>query len=74
MYKLIIYDWDAAPDAEEYHGGSRYYVWKRIQYPNLPDAKAEAHFQVEERSAVGAKIIDLSGKQVFSLGLTLEQN
>ena len=58
MYTVIVYDYDAAPDAECYHVG------KRIKCKSLRDAKLDAIEYVEEKFYVGAKVLDDAGQVV----------
>lgn len=69
MLTIVIYDYDAAPDAEDY-----YYVAKRIRVDSLEEAKRFARECVKESFYVGAKVINQEKEILYSLGLTLERN
>lgn len=69
-FKVVLYDYDAAPDAE-----TQYFIQKTLHLPTLKDAKREATFYVEDKFYVGAKIIEVEAKKVvFTMGLTLDDN
>ena len=68
MFRVIIYDWDAAPDAEEY------IVAKRVPADTYHEARDEANFAVEEKFYVGAKVLNAADQVVYTAGLTLDKN
>ena len=66
MFEVIVWDYDAAPDAE-----SQYFVSKRKGFENVEIAKRDARFFVEERSYVGAAVF-CEFDQVAGFGLTFD--
>ena len=68
MFRVVIYDWDAAPDAEEYCIG------KRLQAETYHEARDEANYAVEEKFYVGAKVLNAEGQVVYTKGLTLDRS
>lgn len=65
MSQIIIYDWDAAPDAEEY------IVAKRVSAESYHEARDEANFAVEEKFYVGAKVLNAANQVVYTAGLAV---
>lgn len=68
VFQVILYDY-AAPDAT-----TPYFVAQQIEARTYREACIEANDAVEERCYVGAKVLNTEGKDVYSVGLTLEQS
>lgn len=66
MFEVIVWDYDAAPDAE-----SSYYVAKRLSYANSNVAKDDARYFVNEKSYVGAAVFCEFDK-IAGFGLTFD--
>lgn len=61
-YVVVLWDYDAAPDAEEL-----YPVWKRSVFSAPERAVAHAAEQYEEHACPGVAVF-LDGEVVFALG------
>lgn len=72
-YELVIWDYDAAPDACDYreeNGIAPYYVYRRLCGLTLRDATPKAYRAVEEYPYfVGAAVFQ-NGQKVRGYGLT----
>ena len=66
MFEVIVWDYDAAPDAE-----NSYYVAKRLPYANSNVAKNDARCFVNEKSFVGAAVFCEFDK-IAGFGLTFD--
>ena len=62
-YVVVLWDYDAAPDAEE-----SYPVWKRRVFSAQGTAIAHAEYQYEEVACPGVAVF-LDGEVVFALGV-----
>jgi hypothetical protein len=78
VYEVVLWDYDAAPDAMEYlepydpENIRPYYVWKRLRFSRLDQAKSVAYWQVKEFPfAIGAAVFH-NGQFVFGAGLTFD--
>jgi len=66
MFEVIVWDYDAAPDAE-----SQYLVTKRLSYANSNVAKNDAKYFVNEKGFVGAAVFCEFDK-IAGFGLTFD--
>lgn len=64
-YLAVVWDYDAAPDAEELYG-----IWKLRRFREQREAVAFAADWSERGIAVGAAVY-LDGEAVYAVGLTL---
>jgi len=66
-YLLVVWDYDAAPGAEEL-----YFVARRARYADLAEAKSAAFEAVEEKFLVGAAVF-CGNQEVAGYGLTFDR-
>jgi hypothetical protein len=78
-YEVIVWDYDAAPDAAEWltedcdnerllKSIAPYYCSRRVSAQSLAEAKSEVQHQVDDKCRVGAAVF-LNGAKVYGLGL-----
>lgn len=68
-FTVVVFDYDAAPDAEEH-----YFVSKRFGAKTLEEARRRADHAVDEKLFVGAKVLDESGQEVYGVGVVLDRS
>ena len=80
MFEVVVWDYDAAPDAAEYFSQNYteeqekesilpYYCARRLKCSDLGEAKEYAVYQCKEKHCVGAAVFK-EGEKVFGFGLT----
>ncbi len=65
-YLLVVWDYDAAPDA------GCYYVYSRTRYKTLKRAIDKGRYYIEWQFMVGAAVFNAEKKLVWGDGLTLD--